>query len=420
MKKSTLLLLTIGSIIIFCQEIAAQSNMIDSEVYETEIVDSIYSRSLEEHRGFWVKLPENYDPESDKKYPVVYLLDGFSLKNTLETVYDNYWGHYLPHMILVGVSNRTNRTRDLTTSQIQSRRGSTMDAETGGAEQFTQFMEKDLIPYIDSTYPTIAYRTLIGHSYAGLFAINMLVNHGHLFQNYIAIDPSIEWDNQKLLNQAKERLQTDDFNGKSLFVSLAAEQLHMQDEKVTIENIMADTSEYTLFARSIVDFSTFAASHKENGLNFSWKVYPEDLHGTVPLPSMRDGLIFLFEWFQFKTPQKYNNPETSVDELILLLKKQEEIYTKHFGFPSPPMIAELLNAYGYMNMEMGQPEKAFMFFEMGIRYYPESANAYDSMADYYESKNDYKNALKFVIKASEISGADTYKERIQVLKEKSN
>lgn len=408
MNKS--LLVAIGAILVFQQPLLAQSTQ-----QQTEIVDSIFSKTLGENRNFWVKLPEGYQPDSDEKYAVVYLLDGFSLKNNLETVYDNYWGHYLPHMILVGISNRTNRTRDLTTSQIKMRRGSAMDVETGGAETFTKFMEDELLPYIDSTYPTMPYRTLIGHSYAGLFTINTLINHSHLFENYIAIDPSLDWDNQKLLEEAKEKFNTNSFKGKSLFVSLAAEMLHMQDETITIDNIEEDTSEYTLFARSIIDFSNYAASQNQNGLNFSWKVYPEDLHGTLPLPSMRDGLIFLFKWYQFKSPQKYNNPNTSVEELVELLKIQEAIYHEHFGYPAPPMIEELLSGYGYMNLQMEQPEKAFMFFEMNIKYNPQSAAAYECMADYYESETDIANALKYLSRAFELSGTDYYKKRLEEL-----
>ena len=124
-------------------------------------------------------------------------------------------------------------------------------------QNFTKFIEEDLIPYIDNKFPTTPYRTLIGHSYAGLFVINALINHPHLFENYLAIDPSIEWDNQKLLKEAKVKLKSESFKGKSLFVSLAAEQLHKMDEKVTIDNIMEDTTEFTLFARSIIDFSNF-------------------------------------------------------------------------------------------------------------------------------------------------------------------
>ena len=418
MKYYIYLLVLIGSILMVNQHAIAQTTESQPEQFQNRIVDSIFSKTLSESRDFWVRLPDNFQPDNDEKYAVIYLMDGFSLESTLEAVYGNYWGHYLPHMILVGISNRSNRIRDLTTSQIKMRRGNLMNDETGGAETFTKFMEKELIPYIDSKYPTMNYRTLIGHSYAGLFTINMLVNHKHLFQNYIAIDPSLDWDAQKLLKEAKQKLSTESYEGKSLFVSLAAEQLHMWNEEITMENIMDDSSEFTLFARSIIEFSNYTKSQKQNGLNFSWKVYNEDLHGTVPLPSIRDGLIFLFEWYQFKSPQKYNNPETPLEGLISLLKEQEQIYTEHFGVPTAPMIDEMLNGYGYMNMEMGQPEKAFMFFEMNIKYNPTSANAYDSMAEYYESQNDKENALKYLNKAYEISGDDYYKERIEALNKK--
>ncbi len=416
MKYYIYLLVLIGSILMVNQHAIAQTTESQTEQFQNRIVDSIFSKTLSESRDFWVRLPDNFQPDNDEKYAVIYLMDGFSLESTLEAVYGNYWGHYLPHMILVGVSNRKNRTRDLTTSQIKMRRGSAFDYETGGAETFTKFMEEELIPYIDSKYPTMTYRTLIGHSHAGQFTINMLVNHAHLFQNYIAIDPTLDWDNQILLKQAKEKFKTEDYNGKSLFVSLAAEMLHIQNESITIDNVMSDTSEFSLPARSIIEFSQLAKS--QNQLNFSWKVYHEDLHGTVPLPSIRDGLIFLFEWYQFKSPQKFNNPETPIEELASLLKEQEQIYTEHFGVPTAPMIDEMLNGYGYMNMQMGQPKKAFMFFDMNIKYNPKNATAYESMADYYESENDKENALKYLNKAFELSGKDYYKERIEALNKK--
>jgi len=381
-----------------------------------DVVDSLYSKTLDSYRDFWVKLPDNYNPKSKAKYPVVYLLDGFSLKQNLETVYDNYWGHYMPHMILVGISNREQRTRDLTISKVESHHGGAMQTESGGAEQFTAFIENELMTHIDKTYPTTPYRTLIGHSYAGLFTLHVLLNHAHLFTNYIAIDPSIEWDNQKLLVEAKEKLTTQNFEGKGLFVALAAEQLHMQDGSVTIDNLMEDTSEFSLFSRSIAEFSQVAAAHQQNGLAFKWKVYPEDLHGTVPLPAMRDGLISLFEWYQFKTPQQYNNPETSVADLSVLLDNQEAIYNKNFGYKTPPMVEELLNGYGYMNLQMEQPEKAFLFFTMAIKYYPERANSYDAMADYYTAQNNTNKAIEYVEKAYKLSGSDYYKKKLATLK----
>ncbi|WP_298897218.1 alpha/beta hydrolase-fold protein [uncultured Psychroserpens sp.] len=394
----------------------AQTNQNESQPIDREITDSIYSETLGAYRHFWVKLPDNYNPKNKMTYPVIYLLDGFSLKSNLEVVYDNYWGHYMPHMILVGISNRSNRTRDLTTSKVEMRRGSAMHSETGDAEMFTSFLENELITHIDKNYPTTTYRTLIGHSYAGLFTINVLLNHSHLFTNYIAIDPSLDWDNQKLLKEAKETLKTKNLEGKGLFVALAAEQLHMQDASVTIENLMEDTSEFSLFSRSIIEFSQLVTSETQNELNFHWKVYPEDLHGTIPLPAMRDGLVTLFKWYQFKSPQTYNNPKTTISELKALLHKQEIVYNQNFRYKVPPMIEELFNGYGYMNLQMGQPEKAFLFFSMAIKYYPESANAYDAMADYYISKSDTVSAIDYLEKAYMISGNSYHKDRLDDLK----
>ncbi len=115
---------------------------------------------------------------------------------------------------------------------------------------------------------------------------------------------------------------------------------------------------------------------------------------------------------------KINSFNTSKEELFGIIKYREEKLKSHFGYAVQPYPEELLNMSGYMKMDMEQMEKAKMYFELAIEYYPKSANAYDSMADYYERNGDNDNALKFVTKAYEISNDDYYKERIEALKKK--
>lgn len=410
--------LKVSFLILVCN-IQLESNAQTSEsnqLYNSEeVIDSIFSETLKSQQKFWIKFPENYNVESDTTYPVVYLLDGFSLKEYLQVVYHNYQGHYLPHMILVGISNEQNRTYNLTTSKVESRQGTRMNVETGGADQFVQFIEKELMPHIDKTCKTTLHRTLIGHSYAGLFTINMLINHSHLFNNYIAIDPSLDWDNQKLLKEAKRKLETNRFEGKSLFVALAAEQLHMFDESITIDNLEEDTSDFTLFPRSVLVFCEFS-SQVDNGLYFDWKVYPEDLHGTVPLPAIRNGLVSLFKWFQFVSPPKYNNPETAIEDLKALLSKQENIYSKNFGYAFPPMVEELFVGYGQMYFQTEQPEKAKLFLSKAIEYYPDSTMGYEAFAEYYEMINDNENMIKYLNLAYKNTGDEQLLKRIEDLK----
>ena len=404
-------------LVIFLQQNAnSQTKQNNQFLQKIGAIDSLYSKTLNEYRTIYVQLPASYNPNSDKKYPVTYILDGEVLLPTVNDVQNYYSGGFTPEMVLVGISNAKNRTRDLTTSKITSTSG---NEENGEAANFSKFIETELIPYIEKKYPVTNYRTLIGHSYGGLFTIYTLINHPQFFSNYLAIDPSLDWDDQKLLKEAQGLLATQKYENKSLFMSLSG-QLNMQNSQITINNVMQDTTNFTLFARSNIAFSNAISQNVKNGLSFEWKFYPRDLHGTVPFPSIMDGLISLFKWYQMENTDKINSFDTPKEELLSIIKYRKKKLKDHFGYAEPPYPEELLNMSGYMNMDMKQLEKAKMYFELAIEYYPKSANAYDSMADYYERNNDYKNALKFVTKAYEINPSDYYKQRIGELKVKNN
>ncbi|MBE0663487.1 MAG: prolyl oligopeptidase family serine peptidase [Bacteroidales bacterium] len=418
MKFGLRFFLIAGLIIQLQQLVNAQINSTNQYLCKVGITDSIHSGFLNEFREIYIQLPDNYNPDKNQKYPVVYILDGEIFLPTLTDVQNYYSGGFTPEMVLIGIANNRNRLRDLTTSTIATTYGMPFTEENGGAENFSQFIEKELIPYIEENYAVSNFRTLIGHSYGGLFTVYSLLKHPHLYANYLAIDPSLDWDGQKLLKEAEEVLATQKFENKSLFMSLSG-QLNMQDSNVSIDNVMQDTTEFTMFARSNIAFSKVVSQNVQNGLSFEWKFYPGDLHGTISFPSIMDGLISLFEWYQWENTDKFNSPDTPKEELLSIIKQREKKLKDHFGYFEPPYPEEILNMSGYMNMDMEQLEKAKMYFELAMEYYPESANAYDSMADYYESQGDLTNAVKYVNKAFELSGSDYYKQRIEELKVKN-
>lgn len=400
------------------QSVIAQINDDYSFLLKVGTLDSLYSEVLKEDRHFYVQLPPDYNPESNEKYPVVFVLDGEYLLPIVHNVQSFYSGGFTPEMILIGISNANNRTQNLTTSTITEMYGMPFNEKNGGAAEFSQFIETELIPFVEENYPTTDFRTLIGHSYGGLFTLYTMINKPDLFSNYIAIDPSLDWDNQQLLIDAQEKISKNNYKGKSLFLSLAG-QLHMQNPDVTIENIMQDSSDFTLFPRSNIMFSNMIKQNDGNELAFEWKFYPRDLHGTIPFPSIMDGLISNFKWFQMENTNKFNSPETSKDELSDIINYRAKKLEDYFTYPVPPYPEDLLNVLGYMSLDMEQLEKSKMFFEFAIQFYPNSSNAYSSMADYYERNNDYDNALKQMITAYELNNDDAYKQRIQILKEKS-
>ncbi len=415
--NKTLVLLVIGLSFFFLQVVHSQTDQNISFLQKVGTLDSIYSESLKEYRKIYVQLPASYNAKEKGKYPVVYILDGEVLLPTVNNVQDFYSGGFTPDMVLIGISNDKNRMRDLTTSKVTEMYGMPFKQENGDAANFSKFLESELIPFIENKYPVTNFRTLIGHSYGGLFTLYSLVHHPHLFSNYIAIDPSLDWDNQKLLKEAQSILPSNDYKGKSLFMSLNG-QLNMQDPTVTIANVMQDTSDFTLFPRSNIAFSNIVKQNKQNGLALEWKFYPRDLHGTIAFPSIMDGLISVFQWYQMENTSKFNSPETSKEELSEIIKYRAKKLKTYFKYSVPPYPEDLLNMLGYMSLDMEQPEKSKMFFNFDIEFYPNSPNAYDSMADYYERNGDTANALKYVTKAFEISGDNYYKERIEALKKK--
>jgi predicted alpha/beta superfamily hydrolase len=419
MLKGLKTIMTIGLIVLFQPFGKAQVNQNHHFLQKVGIIDSLYSQILNESRKIYIHLPSSYNPEKNLKYPVTFILDGEIFLPTLIDVHNYYSGGFMPEMVMVGISNDKNRIRDLTTSTITTKYGMPFNEKNGEADNFRKFIETELIPFIENKYPVNDYRTLIGHSYGGLFTISTLIDQPNLFANYLAIDPSLDWDDQKLLNEAHKIIASRNYENKALFLSLSG-QLHMQNPQITIDNVMQDTTDFTLFARSNIAFSKLVKQNANDGLSLEWKFYPRDIHGTVTFPSIMDGLISLFEWYQWENTDKFNSPDTPKEELLGIIKYREKKLKDHFGYAEPPYPEEILNMSGYMNMDMEQFEKAKMYFELSIEYYPESANAFDSMADYYEAQGDFSNAIRNLNKAFELSNSEYFKERIEGLKLKNN
>jgi predicted alpha/beta superfamily hydrolase len=259
--------------------------------------DNLFSKILNEKREIWVYLPKCEDNQNDTKqqYPVVYLLDAEgrfrSFMDTIQQVDKPNGNKLFPDMIVVGIPN-TKRSRDLTpTHSIYDVKGKKERAFklSGGGEKFISFIENELMPHVDSTYPTTANRILAGHSLGGLTVINTLINHTALFNGYIASDPSMWWDGKKILNDAREVLKQQRFNGKSLYLGIA----NTMPAGMSIVQARDDTSAKTNHIRSVLELADVVESKQGNGLNFGYKYYNGDNHSSVPKITGYDGLRFL-------------------------------------------------------------------------------------------------------------------------------
>lgn len=158
----------------------------------------MHSQVLGEERGYCVYLPHNYEQSRDA-YPVLYLLDGHRHFHYASGIVD-YLSRYpktIPPLILVDIEQQ-HRSRDMTPTRNARR-----PASTGGAGQFLEFLQTELIPHIDERYRTKSPRIISGYSLSGLFAMYTLLNQPELFDAYIMSSPSIWWDDHLLLRQVE-------------------------------------------------------------------------------------------------------------------------------------------------------------------------------------------------------------------------
>ncbi|MEO5778043.1 MAG: alpha/beta hydrolase-fold protein, partial [Flavobacterium sp.] len=231
-------------------------------------IDMIHSTLLHEEREVLVYVPNssNQNGNDQTRYPVLYLLDGYSFFHSFTGMVEYLTAiGKMPEMIVVAVVN-TDRVRDLSPTHSISWSDGEQDSAhlitSGGGEKFISFIQKELIPYIDSKYKTQPYRMFIGHSLGGLTVLNALINHPSLFNSYVAIDPSIWWDNHLVMKQAATLLKQNNYTGKELFFASA----NTMNKGMDTSNVKKDTTIGNIHVRDNLQFREILNNNTSNNL----------------------------------------------------------------------------------------------------------------------------------------------------------
>lgn len=354
-------------------------------------IDSIQSKILNEKRKIWVYVPPN-DGTSEKyekqRYPVVYLTDGdyhfITVVSMIQQLHPSWGNPFCPNMIVVGILN-TDRTRDLTPTHAVY---IPEDSTSGGGENYISFIEKELIPYIDSKYPSEPYKMLIGHSIGGLAVMQTFVHHTNLFNSYVCVDPSLWWDNLTLLKESRALLANKKFQGTSLFLGSSSSFV---DIEMDINKLSTDTTDTNIqFIRSNLELRDSLESYKKKGLKFQSKYYKDNEHNTVSLIANYDALRFIFNDYTLKISAK-----EIIDSTIDLLDKFKQHYSdisKQMGYEVKPP-GNTINDIGYWALFEKRFMKAEALFKYNLDRFPGSYKVYVAMGDYYAAIGDTSNAI---------------------------
>lgn len=238
---------------------------------------NIHSGILNEDRVCLLSLPESYNDTAnvEKKYPILILLDGSTYFKTASGIVhfmssNRNRNHLMPETIIVAIEN-VDRERDFTVTKIKTKRPNNM----GGGRNFLDFIQKELVPYIEKNYRTEPTRTLVGHSLGGLLTLNSYMDKNSIFNAYISIDPSIWW-NEEMMKNKVDYISPISFN-KKLYIATAN-----QGE----DNYERNKKRHDLLFAIMKEKS-------DGHLNVEIAYFEKENHRSVPLIALYKGLKYI-------------------------------------------------------------------------------------------------------------------------------
>ncbi len=225
---------------------------------------TINSKALTEPRRINVYLPPGYTASAEARLPVLYMPDGGLAEDFLHVaglVQVSVGNGTMRPFLLVGIEN-TQRRRDLT-GPTDNENDKKIAPRVGGSEAFRRFIRDELMPQVKRRYRTSAETAIVGESLAGLFVVETFLLEPDLFDTYIAFDPSLWWNDQKLVNGAGERLRARPKLAKTLYLASSNEDIAEVTQR----------------------FAEVLGVHAPAGVRWHYEKMPDEQHSTIYHPA---------------------------------------------------------------------------------------------------------------------------------------
>ena len=181
----------------------------------------VWSSVLAEQREVIINLPESYQRDAARRYPALYVLDGWSqATHTAESARLLARIGVMPEIIVVGIpASDENRSRDYTPPYMRAG-ADEGNGPAGEANRFLQFLETELISHVEKTYRTTSTRMLAGNSRGGLFVMYSLLERPDLFSARFAFSPALWRDDDRIVVELGRSLKAAAVTPTFLYLSL--------------------------------------------------------------------------------------------------------------------------------------------------------------------------------------------------------
>jgi predicted alpha/beta superfamily hydrolase len=230
------------------------------------------------HYQLSVGLPASYAQNPDRRYPVVYVTDGYWDFQKLDAIRGSLtYDKVVPEFIIVGLGYAG---ENLNYGQLRSWELSPIERDgnpnTGHAAEFLETIEKTIIPFIEREYRADpSHRVLAGASLGGLFTLYSMYSKPELFHGWIAVTPAVVVGNDWLLDYEKKFAEA----GRTL-----KGRLH----------VTMGENEGVGFISGILRYNARVNSRKYPDLAYQFRIIDGERHAGMQLEAYTRGLRFIF------------------------------------------------------------------------------------------------------------------------------
>jgi len=355
MKQLGLLLFTFFSVFVYGQKIESKK---------------IYSQILNQERAIWIYTPSEFDDYPDKKFEVIFVFDAQSreffdfVHSSLSFIKPNGTSY-----VVVGITSPYNKELDYSRNndmlpvpnhlETIAMRGNYL----GNADNFLDFIYKELVPYLETNYRILPTRIAVGHSNGATFIVHCLLKQPGLFSAYIALSPNLAYDQEQMVERLKGLNEQTFERKKFVFFSNASEGVDTdyegwEEAREKVYKILQD--------RKLSD-----------KVFFEKKEFPKESHWSSFAPGLLAGMKAYFDY------QYYD-----VDRLLAYLDMLKQKYPEAL---SPDEVNQL----GYNFFNVHKTPNALKVLLWANQIFPDDLNLYDSVGEMYQHLDNKKEAMNY-------------------------
>ena len=328
------------------------------------------SEILQNDRFLKIYIPPSYATETSKNYPLTIVFDA-------EYLFDMYVGNSIlfsakdkaPEQIIVGINQNYNGERYEDCSYQKENSLPTQESEA-----FYQFVKLELLDYLEETYRTSPFKTIVGNTLTANFTNYFLIEQYPTFNAFVNISPYYALDIPVLLHQKASSLKDE-----NIYYYLSNNRDNAEDKQQLIK-----------------DTDTILKGVNNIKFKYKYDAFKNSSKTAAIGQSVPSALAFIFEMYSSISAEEFENNIKNLspaDAIAYLENKYVEI---EYLFGSNLKIRERdIIAVEAIILDKENGDYLKNFGEMINKLYKESPIGDYYIGRYYETGKKYKMALRY-------------------------